>query len=262
MLTGSEAKIALILKKDTEAGRTIWAKKDSADTPAAGRSKVSPNAAIPVPPFWGTRVVENIQLDTVFPYVNETALIKGQWQVRKGKKTESEYKQFLVENIYPELERLKQQCKAEKLLDPKVVYGYFPCQSNGDDLIIYDEDRKTERLRFTFPRQNGDRYLCLSDYFASVDSGRMDVVAFHLVTMGACASKHSAQLFASNNYKEYLYFHGLSVESAEALAELWHKKIREELGIAGNDSPDIKRLVQPGIPRIPLQFRLPCVPEP
>jgi 5-methyltetrahydrofolate--homocysteine methyltransferase len=261
MLTGSEAKIALILKKDPEAGRTIWAKRDSADEPTSGRSKVSPNAAIPVPPFWGTRVVERIQLDTVFPYVNETALIKGQWQVRKGKKTESEYKQFLVENIYPELERLKQQCKAEKLLDPKVVYGYFPCQSKGDDLIVYDENRKTERLRFTFPRQKGDRYLCLSDYFASVDSGRMDVVAFHLVTMGACASKHSAQLFASNNYKEYLYFHGLSVESAEALAELWHKKIREELGIATGDAPDIKRLFSQGYQGSRYSFGYPACPN-
>jgi len=260
-LTGSEAKIALILKKDTEAGRMIWAKRDPADLPASGRSKVSPNAAIPVPPFWGTRVVESIELDSVFPYVNEIALIKGQWQVRKGKKTESEYKQFLVENIYPELERLKQQCKAEKLLDPKAVYGYFPCQSAGDDLIIYNENQKTERLRFTFPRQNGDRYLCLSDYFASIDSGRMDVVAFHLVTMGGSASKHSAQLFASNNYKEYLYFHGLSVESAEALAELWHKKIREELGIAGGDSPDIKRLFSQGYQGSRYSFGYPACPN-
>ncbi len=261
MLTGSEAKIALILKKDTEAGRIIWAKRDDTQMQASGRSKVSPNAVIPVPPFWGTRVVENIHLDAVFPYVNETALIKGQWQVRKGRKTESEYKQFLAENIYPELDRLKQQCEAENLLDPKVVYGYFPCQSNGDDLIVYDENQNSERVRFTFPRQQGDRNLCLSDYFASVDSGRMDVVAFHLVTMGARASKHSAQLFASNNYKEYLYFHGLSVESAEALAELWHKKIREELGIAASDSPDIKRLFSQGYQGSRYSFGYPACPN-
>ena len=261
MLTGSEAKIALILKKETDAGRTIWATANGAEGQPAGRSKVSPDAAIPVPPFWGTRVIENIKLDDVFPYVNETALIKGQWQVRKGKKSELDYKQFLADNINPELDRLKRQCKTEKLLDPKVVYGYFPCQSNGNDLIIYHDDRKTERLRFTFPRQNGDRYLCLSDYFASVDSGRMDVVAFHLVTMGACASKHSAQLFASNNYKEYLYFHGLSVESAEALAELWHKRIREELGIAGSDSPDIKRLFSQGYQGSRYSFGYPACPN-
>ena len=261
MLTGSEAKIALILKKETDAGRTIWATANGAEGQPAGRSKVSPDAAIPVPPFWGTRVIENIKLDDVFPYVNETALIKGQWQVRKGKKSELDYKQFLADNINLELDRLKRQCKTEKLLDPKVVYGYFPCQSNGNDLIIYHDDRKTERLRFTFPRQNGDRYLCLSDYFASVDSGRMDVVAFHLVTMGACASKHSAQLFASNNYKEYLYFHGLSVESAEALAELWHKRIREELGIAGSDSPDIKRLFSQGYQGSRYSFGYPACPN-
>ncbi|MGA9408046.1 MAG: methionine synthase [Bacteroidota bacterium] len=252
MLTGSEAKIALILKERFG---------EHAGSPSTVHSKVSSNVSIPVPPFWGTRVVENIQLDSVFPYVNETALIKGQWQVRKGRKTDSEYSQFLVDNIYPELKRLELQCKAEKLLDPKVVYGYFPCQSDGDDLIVYDEKQRSERLRFTFPRQNGDRYLCLSDYFASVDSGRMDVVAFHLVTMGACASKHSAQLFESNNYKEYLYFHGLSVESAEALAELWHKKIREELGIAGNDSPDIKRLFSQGYQGSRYSFGYPACPN-
>ncbi len=260
-LTGSEAKIALILKKETDAGRTIWAKRNPDDLRSGGRSTVSPNAAIPDPPFWGTRVVENIELDAVFPYINETALIKGQWQVRKGRKSEAEYKQFLAENIYPEVERLKRQCKEEKLLDPKVVYGYFPCQSSGDDLIIYDEKMKTERLRFTFPRQNGDRYLCLSDYFAPAESGRMDVVAFQLVTMGSSASKHAAQLFASSNYKEYLYFHGLSVESAEALAELWHKTIREEMGIAGGDSPDVRRLFSQGYQGSRYSFGYPACPN-
>ena len=208
-------------------------KKSDGSVAVVPHSSVSVGVPIPTPPFWGTRLTENIPLEDVFSFVNETALIKGQWQVRKGTKTEAEYKEFLRENIYPELERLKQQCVREKLLDPKAVYGYFPCQSEANDLVIYGDDKKTERLRFTFPRQNGDRYLCLSDYFASVDSGRTDVVAFHLVTMGKKASEHSGKLFASDNYKEYLYFHGLSVESAEALAELWHKRIRQELGIAG-----------------------------
>jgi 5-methyltetrahydrofolate--homocysteine methyltransferase len=222
---------------------------------------VSAGAPIPTPPFWGTRVTENISLDEVFPFVNETALIKGQWQVRKGTKTEAEYKEFLKEKIYPEFERLKEQCKREKLLDPKAVHGYFPCHSDGNDLVIYGENRKTERLRFSFPRQTEDRYLCLSDYFAPIDSGRMDVVAFHMVTMGKKASEYSAKLFALNNYKEYLYFHGLSVESAEALAELWHKKIREELGIAGKDSPEIKRLFSQGYQGSRYSFGYPACPN-
>ncbi len=254
-LTGSEAKIALALKVESET------KGEGATKEIAGRSNVARNAPIPTAPFWGTKVVQNVPLDEVYRFINEAALIKGQWQVRKGKKSEEEYKKFLETNIHPELERLKRQCKEEKLLDPKVVYGYFPCRSDGNDLIVYKEDQKTERLRFSFPRQTGDRFLCLADYFAPVDSGRTDVVAFHLVTMGACASKHSAQLFASNNYKEYLYFHGLSVESAEALAELWHKKIREELGIAGKDSPDIRRLFSQGYQGSRYSFGYPACPN-
>ena len=252
-LTGSEAKIALAMKAENG--------KASSIAKATDRSGVSKSVPIPVPPFWGTKVVEKLSLDEIFSYVNESALIKGQWQVRKGKKSDAEYKEYLAAKVLPELERLKVQCKAERLLDPKLVYGYFPCASSGNDLIVYEDDRKTERLRFTFPRQSGDRFLCLADYFAPVDSGRIDVVAFHLVTMGSCASKHSASLFASDNYKEYLYFHGLSVESAEALAELWHKRIREELGIAGKDAPQIHRLFSQGYQGARYSFGYPACPN-
>ena len=166
-----------------------------------------------------------------------------------------------MEKVYPDFEKLKKLCKEQQLLVPKVVYGYFPCQSENNDVIIYHDDKKTERLRFTFPRQKDDRFLCLADYFASVDSGKMDVVAFHMVTMGKTASEYSAKLFAENNYKDYLYFHGLSVECAEALAELWHKKIREELGIAKKDSPEIKRLFSQGYQGARYSFGYPACPN-
>lgn len=232
-LTGSEAKIAASLKENLHAATSV-------------RSKVSQEVEIPAPPFWGSRVVEHISLDDVFPYVNEAALIKGQWQVRKGKRSEEEYQKILEEKIYPDLNALKEQTKHERLLQPRITYGYFPCQSDGNDIIVYNDDKKTERQRFTFPRQKDDRYLCLADYFASVESGRIDVIAFQLVTMGSAASQYSAKLYADNNYKDYLYFHGLSVESTEALAEYWHKRVREELGIAGKDAKEIKRLFSQG----------------
>ncbi|MBI2429402.1 MAG: methionine synthase, partial [Ignavibacteriales bacterium] len=231
LLTGSEAKIAAALKENRDTNV---------------RSKVSADVPIPTPPFWGTKVVEHVSLDETYKYINEAALIKGQWQVRKGKRSEEEYRKEVEEKVYPDLQHLKEQSKHEELLQPKVVYGYFPCQSDKNDLIILRDDRKTEWLRFTFPRQRNDRFLCLSDYFASKESGKVDVVAFHMVTMGKKASEHSAKLYAANNYKEYLYFHGLSVETTEALAELWHKKIREELGIAGKDAKEIKRLFSQG----------------
>lgn len=246
-LTGAEAKIAMAQKEPSDEQQK--------------RSRVSRDVPIPSPPFWGTRIVEDISLDEVFAYVNEVALIRGQWQVRKGRMSEEEYRRLLQEKIYPDYEDLKVRIKAAGLLEPRVVYGYFPCQSQGDDLIIYDEDLRSERMRFTFPRQKDDRFLCLADYFAPVESGRMDVVAFHLVTMGTVASEHSAQLFASNNYKEYLYFHGLSVECAEALAELWHKRIRQELGIAGKDATDIRRLFSQGYQGARYSFGYPACPN-
>jgi 5-methyltetrahydrofolate--homocysteine methyltransferase len=252
-LTGTEAKIALARKED---GRYA----ESAEG-AKQRSRVRQDVPIPQPPFWGTKVVDDVSLDDVFHFVNEVALVRGQWQVRKGKMKEDEYRKLLEEKVTPEFVALREQIKRDRLLQPRVVYGYFPCQSRKDDLIIYQDDQKTERLRFTFPRQTDDRFLCLSDYFASVESGRMDVVAFHLVTMGKVASEHSAKLFAANDYKNYLYFHGLSVESAEALAELWHKRIREELGIAGKDHPDIKRLFSQGYQGSRYSFGYPACPN-
>jgi 5-methyltetrahydrofolate--homocysteine methyltransferase len=250
-LSGFEAKVALSESK----------------VPRASSLQLAGN--IPMPPFYGAKIVEQVSLDDIFPYINETALFRGQWQVRKGKMTDREYSDFVEKNIRPDFERLKLQAKKEHLLQPAVVYGLFPCNSDGNDLIIYRPKNESaldsvwklnsklladhqvslsEWLRFTFPRQKSDRNLCISDYFAGKNSGRVDVVAFHIITMGKIASEHAKKLFASNNYKEYLYFHGLGVETAEALAEFWHKKIREELGIGGDDAlipgtskPDVKK---------------------
>jgi 5-methyltetrahydrofolate--homocysteine methyltransferase len=141
------------------------------------------------------------------------------------------------------------------------VYGYFPAQSSGNDLIVYNDDAKTERVRFTFPRQPSGKHLCLADYFASVDSGRMDVVAFHLVTVGRRASEYSQKLFKADNYSDYLYFHGLSVESAEALAELWHKKIRQELGVADKDAKNLNELFRQGYQGSRFSFGYPACPN-
>jgi 5-methyltetrahydrofolate--homocysteine methyltransferase len=254
-LTGTEAKIALAQREDA---------RYNADAPAgeaAKRSAVATDVPIPVPPFWGSRVVDAVPLDEVFAYINEIALVRGQWQMRKGKLSEDAYRALLAEKVAPVLTRLKQQCKDENLLQPKVIYGYFPCQSEGNDLIVYQDDGRTEKVRFTFPRQTGDRHLCLADYFASRASGRADVVGFQLVTMGRVASEHSAKLFASNNYAEYLYFHGISVESAEALAEMWHKKMRTDLGIAGKDASDIRRLFSQGYQGSRYSFGYPACPN-
>lgn len=239
--------------------------RSAGDTTHTTRSEVATDVVIPTAPFYGSRVVEIRDLTKVFDFINETALFKGQWQYKQGRTTKEEYQQILTDTVYPKFAEIKALAIRDKLLEAKLVYGYFPCQSSGNDLIIYQDDEKTERIRFTFPRQaaeqRGSKNLCLADYFASVESGRVDVVAFDLVTMGRKASEHSAKLFKADDYTDYLLFHGLSVESAEALAEMWHKRVREELGIAGADAPELAKLFHQGYQGSRFSFGYPACPN-
>jgi 5-methyltetrahydrofolate--homocysteine methyltransferase len=135
------------------------------------------------------------------------------------------------------------RAKAEDWLVPQVVYGYFPANGDGDDLVIWtDESRTEERARFHYPRQRKAPFLCIADFFRPVESGEVDYAAFHIVTMGQRVSDVTAKLFAANEYQDYLLVHGIGVEMAEALAELWHRRIREELGFAEEDGPNLAGL--------------------
>ncbi len=253
------------------------------------RSKVRDDVAVPVPPFYGSTVVTNIKLEKIWEYLNEVALVRGQWQFSKKGKSEEEYNRLLESEIYPALEKQKLIVKRERLLEPKVIYGYFPCQSSGNDLIIYrpkgekglhgkwktldggKDIRKNEKksgfqdliewLRFSFPRQNDDRFLCISDYFKPIVSGIFDVIAIQVVTIGAKASEYTRHLFEGGSYQDYLYLHGLSVESAEALAEYWHKIVRTELGIDSNDAREMKRLFSQGYQGSRYSFGYPACPN-
>lgn len=253
------------------------------------RSKVRNDVAVPLPPFYGSTIVTNIKLEKIWEYLNEVALFRGQWQFSKKGKSEEEYNRLLESEIYPALEKQKLIVKREKLLEPKVIYGYFPCQSSGNDLIIYrpkgekelygkwetlngrkekgDSEKESgfqdivEWLRFKFPRQNDDRFLCISDYFKPIDSGMFDVIAIQVVTIGAKASEYTRHLFEGGNYQDYLYLHGLSVESAEALAEYWHKIVRTELGIDSNDAREMKRLFSQGYQGSRYSFGYPACPN-
>lgn len=232
------------------------------ESPASkGESSVKRNVDIPKAPFFGSKVVEDVPLSEIYPYLNENVLIRGQWRVRQGDMPTAEYEAMLDEKIRPELTRLKLESEKNKLLIPKAIYGYFPCQSSGNDLIIYKEDQKTEWLRFQFPRQDHGQKLCISDYFASVQEGKMDVIACQVVTMGAQASKYSQYLFESNNYTDYLYFHGLSVECAEAFAEYLHTRIRRELGFADEDASDLKKVINQGYRGSRYSFGYPACPD-
>ncbi|MDQ3584135.1 MAG: methionine synthase [Acidobacteriota bacterium] len=255
-LIGEEAKLGIRKPAKPRAARVVG------DTTHTNRSDVRADVPIPRPPFYGSRVVEDIPLDEVFAFVNETALFKGQWQFKQGRKSAEEYRALVAGKVRPIYEELKERSQREGLLTPRVVYGYFPCQSEGNDLVIYEEDQQTERLRFTFPRQPAGKRLCLADYFAAKDSGqKIDTVAFHLVTVGRRASEYAHELFKADSYTDYLYFHGLSVEAAEALAELWHKRIREELGITGRDATEITKLFHQGYQGSRFSFGYPACPN-
>ncbi|BAC08580.1 5-methyltetrahydrofolate--homocysteine methyltransferase [Thermosynechococcus vestitus BP-1] len=194
----------------------------------------------PTPPFWGIRHLkpDQIPLSEVFAYLDLQALIAGQWQFRKPKDQDrATYDAFLAEKVYPILEAWKQRILAENLLHPELIYGYFPCQSEGNTVYIYDPlgDKDAwvpERAiaQFTFPRQKGGRRLCIADFFAPVESGIIDVFPMQAVTVGEIATQVAQELFAANQYSDYLYFHGMAVQTAEALAEWCHARIRRELG--------------------------------
>jgi 5-methyltetrahydrofolate--homocysteine methyltransferase len=210
----------------------------------ATSSDVATDVPIFAPPFLGSRVAKGIALDEITNYLNETALFRNQWQFRPEKRdgtpeSDAEFKA----RIRPILREQLALAQADGTLVPAVAWGYFPVNSEGNDLVVWtDDERRHERFRFTFPRQRRDRHLCIADFFRSVTSGDPDFAAFHVVTIGSEATDHERELFAADRYRDYLLLHGLSVEMTEALAEYWHRRIREEWGFAEEDGPSLQGL--------------------
>ncbi len=226
---------------------------------------VRQNVAVPAPPFFGTKVVSSISLLDVYPFINTRAMIAGQWQIKRGSRSAAEYEAYLQAEIIPQVHHLQERAISQGLLEPQVIYGYFPCAAEGNTLIIYRDDLKTEWQRFQFPRGGAQR-LCIADYFQPVQSNShtqpaTDVIAMQMVTVGQAASRYGQQLFAENRYQEYLYFHGFSVEMAEALAEYWHQKIRREWNIAGSDADDLKKLLNKQYQGCRYSFGYPACPN-
>ena len=220
----------------------------SANTPRRS-PEVDPANPLFVPPFLGSKVIKGVALDEIATYTNETALFRNQWQFRPIKavdgagheamETDAEFK----DRVRPILREELAMAKKADLLVPQVVYGYFPVNADGTDLIVWeDTDRRGERTRFSFPRQREHPYLCIADFFRPVESGEVDYAAFHIVTMGARISEETAALFTENRYQHYLLLHGLGVEMTEALAEYWHRRIRQEWGFADEDGTSLTGL--------------------
>ena len=192
------------------------------------------------PPFVGSRVAKGMPLDAIAEYLNLTALYRNQWGFRP---VDGENDEQFKARLRPLLREQLAEATAADLLVPQVAYGHFAVNSEGNDLVVYkDESRSTEWMRFTFPRQRAEPWLCIADFFRPAGSGDEDFASFMLVTMGARVSEETARLFAADRYQRYLYLHGLGVEMAEALAEYWHRRIREELGFADEDGPSLAGL--------------------
>ncbi len=207
------------------------------DLPKRARSDVATDVPIPTPPFWGTRVVRGVPVGDVAALLNRTALFRTQWGFARDD----------TEPAEAALRATLDLARAESLLAPQAVYGYFSCNGDGNDLIVYESpDSDAVAARFSFPRQTRGRLLCIADFFRPIESGERDVIAFHCVTMGPRVSERAAELFAADRYTDYLYLHGLGVEMAEGMAEYWHRRVRQELGIAGEDADTLEELFRQG----------------
>lgn len=277
---------------------------------AADVQPIARDNPVPVPPFLGRRVVRDIPVRQVFAYINELALFRGQWGFNQGKLSDEAFARLTAEKARPIFEDLQRRAEIDGFLQPAVVYGYFPVQSQGDELIVYEPEdfcplppaegrgegaraiqvrgtpspaagaasatspggrgadgqlrpvgQPRELLRFGFPRQQGRRRLCIADFFRSVESGEYDVLGVQLVTVGPHASELAERLRKADKYQDYLYLHGFGVESAEALAELWHKRMRQELGFGSEDDPSIRKLFQQKYRGSRYSFGYPACPD-
>jgi 5-methyltetrahydrofolate--homocysteine methyltransferase len=225
------------------------------------RSDVATDVPVPTPPFFGSRVVKGIAVAEYAALLDERATFMGQWGLRGGRGGKGPSYDELVETEgRPRLRYWLERFHTEGILEAAVVYGYFRCVADGNKLIVLDEFGK-ELENFDFPRQRRERRLCLADFFRPRESGETDVVAFHVVTMGQRIADFANELFAANNYRDYLEVHGLSVQLTEALAEYWHGRIRGELGVAGEDSDDLDEIFKQGYRGSRYSFGYPACPN-
>jgi 5-methyltetrahydrofolate--homocysteine methyltransferase len=252
----------LPMLRDRRVKGPVAPRASAATTEAPARSDVAVDNPVPTPPFWADRIVKGIPMAEVVAYLDERATFMGQWGLKSSRGDGPTYDELVETEGRPRLRAWLNRIQTDAIMEPAVVYGYWPCYSDGNDLVVLDAVRQSDEVaRFTFPRQQRDRFLCLADFFRPKDSGELDVVAFHLVTMGNRASEATAQLFEANAYRDYLELHGLSVQLTEALAEYWHARVRGELGFSGEDSDSLDAVFRQGYRGSRYSFGYPACPD-
>ena len=224
------------------------------------RRRLTAGVEVPQPPFWGPRLVEAAP-KAVVPFINERSLYQFQWGFRKQGRTLEDFLGWAKQELRPVMRRMLGLCEEQDILRPQAIYGYWKAAAQGNDLIVFDADGVTERARFTLPRQPREDGECIADFFRDVDDAERDVIGLQLVTVGQKASDTARAWFEENRYQDYLYLHGLSVEMAEAMAEYTHKRIRAELGFAGEDDRDMEKMLAQGYRGSRYSFGYPACPN-
>ncbi|SDH39533.1 methionine synthase [Roseospirillum parvum] len=227
----------------------------------ARRQDLAAGHQVPEPPFLGATRITDISPRSLVPYISETMLFQFQWGFKKQGRTLAQWKEWARQELRPILADMVARCEAEEILQPAAAYGYYRCASDGDTVVLFEPDGTTELARFSFPRQRRADGLCLADFFRDIRQPERDICALQVVTMGQKASEVARQWFADNRYKDYLYLHGLSVEMAEALAEVTHKRIRAELGFAAEEGPTIEAVLKQHYRGARYSFGYPACPN-
>lgn len=265
----TEQRYGLVEIGDDEPAAEIG-EEPAAEAAPPRRSDIGHTYPVPRPPFWGARVVEKIPLKAVLAYINETMLFQVQWGFRKKGRSPDEWKRYVNAEVRPHYRALVERCEREDILRPQAIYGFWPANSDGDDLVVFappsgaanrPEQHGPEIARFRFPRQRKAPHWCLADFWRPVADGVADVAAFSIVTAGGRVSEVAREWFAANQYQQYLFLHGLGVETAEALAEYIHKQIRSDLGVSGQDARDLQMLFKQGYQGSRYSFGYPACPR-
>ena len=225
------------------------------------RAELHKDVPPPVPPFWGARVIEHAPLQNLIPFLNETMLYQFHWGYRKQGRSLEEFKTWAHTELKPIALDMLKRCAKEEILQPKAAYGYWKAASDGDAVVLFHEDGKTEAARFPFPRQAKEGGLCIADFFRPVSDSQRDVIGLQVVTMGKRATEVASDWFKADKYQDYLYLHGLSVEMAEAMAEYVHKRIRSELGFAAEDAAEMDKLLKQNYRGSRFSFGYPACPR-
>ena len=225
------------------------------------RAELAKQVDVPTPPFWGPRIIDNIPTKALIPYLNEQMLFTFHWGFKKSGKTLEEYWKWVETDVKPILKRLLAECEQEDILQAKAAYGYFKCNAEGNDLILFDEAGEKEVGRLALPRQGKDGGICVADFFRDISSGERDVIGLQVVTAGQKVADVARDWFANTRYQDYLYLHGLGVEIAEASAEYIHKRIRSELGFGHEDARDMKEMLKQGYRGSRYSFGYPACPR-